>query len=97
MEEISIGEFSRRSRLSVKALRLYDELGVLIPARVDGNSGYRYYDVAQLDDARLVAMLRQLELPLATIKDLVAWRSRQCRRLDCRVLARSRDPARLAT
>jgi DNA-binding transcriptional MerR regulator len=72
MEEISIGEFARRSRLSVKALRLYDELGVLTPARVDRSSGYRYYDVAQLDDARLVAMLRQLDLPLATIKELVA-------------------------
>jgi DNA-binding transcriptional MerR regulator len=41
MEEISIGEFARRSRLSVKALRLYDELGVLTPARVDRRSCYR--------------------------------------------------------
>ena len=43
-----------------------------VPARVDNNSGYRYYDAAQLDDARLVAMLRQLEIPLAAIKELVA-------------------------
>jgi DNA-binding transcriptional MerR regulator len=71
MEEISIGEFARRSRLSIKALRLYDELGVIVPARVDSNSGYRYYDVTQLDDARLVAMLRQLEFPLAAVKELV--------------------------
>ncbi len=71
MEELSIGEFARRSRLSVKALRLYDELGVLVPTRVDEASGYRYYDVAQLEAARLVAMLRQLELPLAAIKDLL--------------------------
>ena len=71
MEEVSIGEFARRSRLSIKALRLYDELGVLVPARVDEASGYRYYDVAQLEAARLVAMLRQLELPLATIKELL--------------------------
>jgi DNA-binding transcriptional MerR regulator len=71
MEEVSIGEFARRSRLSVKALRLYDDLGVLTPARVDRDSGYRYYDVAQLDDARLIAMLRQLEFPLATIKELL--------------------------
>jgi PPM family protein phosphatase len=69
VEEIGIGEFARRSRLSVKALRLYDELGVLDPARVDEASGYRYYDVAQLEAARLVAMLRQLGLPLATIRD----------------------------
>ena len=57
VKEISIGEFARRSRLSLKALRLYDERGVLVPARVDQASGYRYYDTAQLDDARLVVML----------------------------------------
>jgi DNA-binding transcriptional MerR regulator len=72
VEEISIGEFARRSRLSVKALRLYDELGVLNPARVDSDSGYRYYDDAQLDTARLVAMLRQLDMPLAAIRELLA-------------------------
>ena len=71
MKEISIGEFARRSRLSLKALRLYDERGVLVPARVDQASGYRYYDTAQLDDARLVVMLRQLQLPLAAVKDLL--------------------------
>jgi DNA-binding transcriptional MerR regulator len=72
VEEISIGEFARRSRLSVKALRLYDKRRVLVPARVDEVSGYRYYDVAQLEDARLVAMLRQLDLSLAAIRKLVA-------------------------
>jgi DNA-binding transcriptional MerR regulator len=72
VEEVSIGEFARRSRLSVKALRLYDELGVLVPARVDEASGYRYYDVAQIEAARLVAMLRQLDLPLAAIRELLA-------------------------
>ena len=72
MEEISIGEFARRSRLSLKALRLYDERGVLVPARVDQASGYRYYDPAQLDEARLVVMLRQLQLPLAAVKELLA-------------------------
>ncbi len=72
VEEVSIGEFARRSRLSIKALRLYDELGVLVPARVDETSGYRYYDLAQLEAARLVAMLRQLDLPLAAIKELLA-------------------------
>ena len=72
MEEISIGEFARRSRLSLKALRLYDELGVLVPSRVDQASGYRYYGTAQLDEARLVVMLRQLQLPLAAIKELLA-------------------------
>jgi DNA-binding transcriptional MerR regulator len=72
VEEVSIGEFARRSRLSIKALRLYGELGVLVPARVDEASGYRYYDVAQLEAARLVSMLRQLDLPLAAIRELLA-------------------------
>ena len=71
MGEISIGEFARRSRLSLKALRLYDELGVLVPARVDQGSGYRYYDTGQLDLARLVVMLRQLQLPLVAVKELL--------------------------
>jgi DNA-binding transcriptional MerR regulator len=72
VKEISIGEFARRSRLSLKALRLYDERGVLVPARVDQASGYRYYDTAQLDAARLVVMLRQLQVPLAAVKELLA-------------------------
>ena len=72
MKEIGIGEFARRSRLSLKALRLYDERGVLVPSRVDQASGYRYYDTAQLDDARLVVMLRELQFPLAAIKELLA-------------------------
>jgi DNA-binding transcriptional MerR regulator len=72
VKEISIGEFARRSRLSLKALRLYDERGVLVPARVDRASGYRYYDTAQLDQARLVVMLRELQLPLKAVKELLA-------------------------
>jgi DNA-binding transcriptional MerR regulator len=72
VNEISIGEFARRSRLSLKALRLYDERGVLVPSRVDQASGYRYYDPAQLDEARLVVMLRQLQLPLAAVRELLA-------------------------
>jgi DNA-binding transcriptional MerR regulator len=72
VKEISIGEFARRSRLSLKALRLYDERGVLVPSRVDQGSGYRYYDTAQLDEARLVVMMRQLQLPLKAVKELLA-------------------------
>lgn len=55
MELLTIGAFARGSRLSAKALRLYDELGLLTPARVDPVSGYRFYDPAQLERARLVA------------------------------------------
>jgi DNA-binding transcriptional MerR regulator len=65
---MGIGEFARLSRLSPKALRLYDELGLLPPARIDLDSGYRWYASGQLDQARLVASLRQIGVPLAQIK-----------------------------
>ncbi len=65
---LTIGEFARASRLSPKALRLYDELGLLPPARVDPYSGYRFYRPDQLERARLVAWLRRLGMPLARIK-----------------------------
>jgi DNA-binding transcriptional MerR regulator len=71
LELMSIGEFAGRSRLSPKALRLYDELGLLPPARVDESSGYRFYSVDQLEPARLIATLRQLQMPLAQIKAIV--------------------------
>ncbi|MEV1205228.1 MerR family transcriptional regulator, partial [Microbispora rosea] len=64
-ELLTIGTFARATRLSPKALRLYDEAGLLRPAAVDGESGYRYYDPAQLERARLIARLRRLGMPLA--------------------------------
>ena len=71
MEQMSIGAFAQRTRLSPKALRLYDELGLLTPARVDDSSGYRFYDASQLEPARLVAALRRLDMPLAEIKSVL--------------------------
>lgn len=68
MELLTIGAFAKASRLSPKALRLYDELGLLTPARVDPFTGYRFYAPEQLDRARLVAWLRRLGMPLARIQ-----------------------------
>ena len=65
---LSIGAFADATRLSPKALRLYDELGLLPPAFVDPHSGYRFYEPAQLERARLVAWLRRLGMPLARIR-----------------------------
>ena len=70
MELLTIGTFARASRLSPKALRLYDELGLLPPVHVDQVSGYRFYSPGQLERARLVAWLRRLGMPLARIKDV---------------------------
>lgn len=67
---LTIGAFAARARLSAKALRLYDRLGLLAPAYVDESSGYRYYRAAQVERARLVALLRQLDMPLARIAEV---------------------------
>lgn len=65
---MTISAFARASRLSLKALRLYDELGLLPPARVEESSGYRYYSPRQLPQARLIGLLRQLGLSLSDIR-----------------------------
>lgn len=69
---LSIGVFARRSRLSMKALRLYDRLGLLPPADVDPRSGYRRYRQSQLVTARLIVLLRRLDMPLAEIREVAA-------------------------
>jgi PPM family protein phosphatase len=65
---MSSGEFARASGLSRKALRLYDELDLLPPVKVDPDSLYRFYAPAQLERARLVLWLRRLGMPLASIR-----------------------------
>ena len=72
MDLVTIGEFAARTRLSVKALRLYDRLGLVRPARTDPDSGYRYYGADQVERARLVGLLRRLDMPLAVIADVLA-------------------------
>jgi DNA-binding transcriptional MerR regulator/effector-binding domain-containing protein len=67
----SIGEFSRVSGLTIKTLRFYHEEGLLPPARIDPQSGYRYYDESQIELARTIGFLRELEIPLAEIKTLL--------------------------
>ena len=77
---MSIGTFARRSRLSLKALRLYDALGLLEPARVDSQSGYRYYEESQLERAKLIGLLRQLEMPLPKIAEVLELEGDQASR-----------------
>ena len=71
---LTSGEFARRSRLSMKALRLYDRMGLLRPAVVEPGNGYRRYAEGQLDTARLIALLRRLDMPLAQIATITATR-----------------------
>jgi DNA-binding transcriptional MerR regulator len=69
---MTTGEFSRRSQLSIKALRLYDRLGLLRPATVDRRNGYRGYDECQLFTARLIVLLRSLDMPLPEVARVVS-------------------------
>ena len=68
MSLIPIGRFSQMTRLSVKALRLYDEIGLLPPAQTDPSSGYRYYDLGQANRAEAIRILRSVDMPLDEIK-----------------------------
>ncbi|NJN59195.1 MAG: MerR family transcriptional regulator [Leptolyngbyaceae cyanobacterium SL_5_9] len=68
---LSIGSFASAARLSLKALRLYDRLDICKPSYVDPESGYRYYQVTQLREARLIRMMRQMEMPLAIIRQVL--------------------------
>ncbi|GAA4997256.1 MerR family transcriptional regulator [Kitasatospora paranensis] len=67
----SIGEMARASGLGVSTLRFYDGAGVFGPARVDPRTGYRWYAPEQLADARLIARLRRVGMPLAGIAQVL--------------------------
>ncbi len=85
---LSIGEFSRLSGLSIGALRHYDSVDLLRPAAVDETTSYRRYRRGQLEEARDVAQLRALEVPLEEIRAALDGGDRQRRR---RTLTRHRD------
>jgi DNA-binding transcriptional MerR regulator len=78
---LSIGAFSRVTRLSQKALRLYGSLDLLPPAWVDPESRYRYYRSTQVRDARLIRSLREVGMPLATIRRVLAGSPREAQSL----------------
>jgi DNA-binding transcriptional MerR regulator len=97
---LSIGRFARLAGLSVGALRHYDELDLLRPADIDRFTGYRRYRRAQLETARTIARLRDLELPLDEIREVLAMDdpAEQRRRLAthrARIEARSNRLTRL--
>ena len=69
---LTIGRFARLTGLSVGALRHYDELDLLRPARTDPFTSYRLYRRDQLETARTIVRLRDLEVPLETIRDYLA-------------------------
>jgi DNA-binding transcriptional MerR regulator len=65
---LNIGEFSRMTHLSVKALHHYHDVGVLAPAAIDPSSGYRFYGADQVTAAQVIRRLRDLGMPLDSIR-----------------------------
>jgi DNA-binding transcriptional MerR regulator len=68
---LSIGEFSQLTHLSVRTLRRYHEAGLLEPATVDRSSGYRYYTVEQIPTAQVIHRLRELDVPLGDVQQIL--------------------------
>jgi DNA-binding transcriptional MerR regulator len=77
---MTISTFASRTRLSSKALRLYDSMGLLTPAFVDEQSSYRYYGEEQVEKAKLIGLLRQLEMPLNHIAEILALQGSEASR-----------------
>ncbi|MBB2946486.1 DNA-binding transcriptional MerR regulator [Actinoplanes lutulentus] len=69
---LTIGEFATLSHLSVRTLRRYHEAGLLEPATVDPFTNYRYYEPGQIGTAQVIHRLRQLDMPLAEVKSILA-------------------------
>jgi len=68
---LGIGDFSRMTHLSVKALRHYHDLGLLTPAEIDPASGYRFYEPAQVPIAQVIRRFRDLGMPLEDIRQVL--------------------------
>ncbi|MBC7812203.1 MAG: MerR family transcriptional regulator [Burkholderiales bacterium] len=64
---LRIGEFSRLSQVTIKALRYYDDMGLLKPAEIDSFTGYRYYSVEQLPQIHRIIAFKELGLSLEQI------------------------------
>ena len=68
---LAIGEFSRITHLSIKTLRRYHEAGLLEPAHVDRQTGYRYYSVDQVPTAQVIHRFRELGMPVREVGEVV--------------------------
>lgn len=67
---LKIGEFSKLSHLTIKALRFYEKEGLLVPASIDEWTGYRFYETSQLDVAARIKAYRQIDLSIDEIKEI---------------------------
>jgi DNA-binding transcriptional MerR regulator len=69
---LSIGDFSRMTQLSVKTLRHYHEVGLVTPVHVDPATGYRYYTPDQVPTTQVIRRLRDLDMPIADVRAVLA-------------------------
>ena len=69
---LSIGDFAHLTHLSIRTLRRYHDSGLLVPARVDEATGYRWYAAAQIPSAQVIHRLRELDVPLADVQQVLA-------------------------
>ncbi|HEX3611694.1 MAG TPA: MerR family transcriptional regulator [Sporichthyaceae bacterium] len=69
---LTIGEFAQLTHLSVRTLRRYHDGGLLEPERIDPSSGYRYYTSEQIPAAQVIHRLRELGMPLADVREVLA-------------------------
>ena len=67
----SIGEFSKMTGLTVKALRYYHEQAILTPTHVDEQTGYRYYAASKIETARVIALLRDWDFPVSVVAEIL--------------------------
>jgi DNA-binding transcriptional MerR regulator len=79
VQQLTIGAFSRLTHLSIKTLRYYHQVGLLEPADVDPDSGYRYYRPGQARTAQLVRRFRDLDMPVAEVKAVLEARDLESR------------------
>lgn len=68
---LKIGDFSKLSKISIRMLRHYDEIGLLHPQEIDDMTGYRYYSEAQLPEAGRIQMLKNLGFGLSMIREIL--------------------------
>lgn len=77
-----IGDFSKLTRVSVRMLRYYDEVGLFKPAKIDDFTGYRYYSAKQISDINLIVSLRDMSFNVADIAMLMKEKSEgRCRQI----------------
>ncbi len=71
-QTLTVGDFSRVTHLSVKTLRHYHQVGLLDPDQVDPDTGYRYYTPDQIPTAQVIRRFRDLDMPIADVKAVLA-------------------------